>query len=119
MSWWRSLDAIPIVRAMRQRAEVIRARELSRALGDMPDLDQDQIEVVDALTRSIVNKMLHDPTKFLKRPADKSQLKIARDLFGLRGEAESIDRSPGDSLSMTRRVRMRGASRCANPMQVT
>ena len=33
-----------------------------------------QFEIVEALTRSIVKKLLHDPTSFLKERADRSQL---------------------------------------------
>ena len=40
-------------------------------------------EVMEALTRSIVKKLLHNPTTFLKERADKRQLQAVRDLFRL------------------------------------
>jgi glutamyl-tRNA reductase len=83
MKWWESLDAVPIIRSLRQQAEEIRTRELDRALRMLPELDSGQREVVDALTRSIVNKVLHDPTLSLRQRTDKSQLQNARDLFRL------------------------------------
>ena len=82
-SWWDSLDAAPVVRSMWQRAEEIRRRELDRALDRMADLPPDQLEVVDALTRSIVKKLLHDPTSFLRDKADRSQIASAEALFKL------------------------------------
>ena len=38
MKWWDSLDAMPIIRTLRQQAEELRQRELSRALRKLPDL---------------------------------------------------------------------------------
>ena len=83
MQWWNSLDVIPTIRALRQQAEDTRRRELAYALDKLQGLSSDEIDVVEALTRSIVNKLLHDPTTALKKGADKSQLMAARDLFGL------------------------------------
>ena len=82
-SWWDSLDAAPVVRSMWQRAEEIRQREMDRALDRMADLPPDQVEIVDALTRSIVKKLLHDPTSFLRDKADRSQIASAEALFKL------------------------------------
>ena len=83
MSWWESLDAAPIIKDLRQRAEDIRQRELGRAVAQLPDLEPAHLEVVEALTRSIVNRLLHEPTAFLRQHPDKGQLQVARDLFRL------------------------------------
>ena len=82
-AWWGSLDAAPIVRSMWQQAEEIRRREFDRALYRMTDLPPEQVEIVEAMTRSIVKKLLHDPTSFLKERADRSQLESAEALFKL------------------------------------
>jgi glutamyl-tRNA reductase len=52
----------------------------------MPGLSDDDRRVLEALTRSIVNRLLHDPTVFLKNQATKSELDAARLLFGLWGD---------------------------------
>ena len=83
MKWWDSLDAVPVIKILQRQAEEIRKRELDHALHDMPDIQSEHVAVVDALTRSIVKKILHDPTIFLRDKADKSQLQAARDLFRL------------------------------------
>ena len=87
MGWWLSLDAIPTVKALRQRAEDIRRREVDRAVRKMPDIPSGQLDVVEALTRAIVKRLLHDPTVFLKQQADKSQLQVARSMFGLSNDS--------------------------------
>ena len=83
MKWWDSLDAVPVIKTLQRQAEDLRRRELERALRKLPDLSAEELKVVEALTRSIVKKLLHDPTEFLKQRADKSQLAAVRDLFSL------------------------------------
>ena len=83
MAWWDALDALPIIKSMRLKADDIRQRELSRAMHYLPNLDAQSAEILDALTRSIVNKVLHDPTIALKQLTDKSHLQAAKDLFGI------------------------------------
>jgi glutamyl-tRNA reductase len=41
------------------------------------------------MTKSIVNRVLHDPTMFLKNEADTSELDAARMLFRLYGPEKS------------------------------
>ena len=89
MRWWDSLDAEPMVRELRIQAEDIRQQEIARALKRLDDLDDDQRAVLQAMTRSIVNRVLHDPTKFLKHEATTSQLDAARKLFRLYGPEKS------------------------------
>ncbi len=83
MKWWDSLDVLPTVKAIRQNAEDIRQRELAKALGILDDLSQEDRQIVETLTRSIVNRILHDPTDSLKNGATKSQLRAAKELFRL------------------------------------
>ena len=87
MTWWDALDAVPTIKLLRQQAEDIRARELARALLKLPNMSQDQVQIVEALTRSIVNKLLHEPTESLRQRSDKTQLQAARDLFRLWDES--------------------------------
>ncbi len=82
MRWWESLEALPVFRALRRQAEDIRQRELARALRKLSSLTPEQQEVVNALTRSIVRKLLHDPTIALKQGSS-AQLQAARELFRL------------------------------------
>ena len=83
MKWWESLEAIPIIKQIRRRADTIRQRELEHALRKMSSLSADDAEVLDAMTRSIVSRLLHDPTMALKERTDGDYLRAARDLFGL------------------------------------
>ena len=81
LQWWDSLDAVPVIKNLQQQAVEIRKRELERALRRLTDISANDREVIEALTRSIVKKLLHQPTKYLRQGADKSQLQALRELF--------------------------------------
>ena len=84
--WFTALRAVPTIKHMRARVEAIRLRELERALPRL-DLDEQGREGVDALTRALVNKVLHAPLSRLRQEAEREEgmvyLEVARMLFGL------------------------------------
>jgi glutamyl-tRNA reductase len=84
--WLSALRAVPTIRHLRQRVEEIRSRELEQTLRRL-DLDEAQRDAVDALTRSLVNKILHAPVSRLRREAEREEgmayLELARLLFAL------------------------------------
>ena len=59
----------PVVAALHERAEEIRLAELDRMAGRLGSLDERQRRAVEALTRGLVAKLLHDPTVKLKEEA--------------------------------------------------
>ena len=59
----------PIVAGLRARGEELREAELERFRGRLASLDPAQREVVEALTKGLVNKLLHEPTVQLKQAA--------------------------------------------------
>jgi len=77
----------PMVTRLRERAEEIRQGELARLDGRLNGLDDAQRSAVEALSRGIVAKLLHDPTIRLKSAAgtpEGEQLAAAlRELFEL------------------------------------
>ncbi|MGH9263706.1 MAG: glutamyl-tRNA reductase [Acidimicrobiales bacterium] len=62
-------QATPTVSALHQRAEDIRAAELARYRNRLAGLEPREREAVEALTRSLLGKLLHDPTVRLKDAA--------------------------------------------------
>lgn len=83
----RARSAAPVVAALRQRVEDIRRNELDRRRGDFDDLDEATWEKVEALTRSITAKVLHDPTTLVKdaagTPRGERIVEVVRALFAL------------------------------------
>jgi glutamyl-tRNA reductase len=88
MAWWNSLDAIPTIVALRGRAEAIRQAEMAKTLKRMPQLSEEEQARINALTRSIVNKILHQPIVHLKDDEKgNGYLQSVRQLFDLEEES--------------------------------
>jgi len=83
-------EVAPMIVALRNRAEAVRAAELERQRGRLAGFTDEQLEAVDALTRGIVAKLLHDPTVALKDSAGTARgerlIASLRDLFGFDAE---------------------------------
>jgi glutamyl-tRNA reductase len=62
-------ELAPLIVALRERADLLRAAELERFRGKLGGLDERQQEAIDALTRGIIQKLLHEPTVQLKEAA--------------------------------------------------
>jgi len=98
--WLTALRAVPTIKHLRERAEQIRLREFEQSLRRI-DLDERQREGVEALTRAIVNKLLHAPTSRLRQEAEREEgmayLEAARVLFALDDEASDRPGEEPDS----------------------
>lgn len=80
-------QAAPLVAQLREAFEQARAAELARFSGRLSQLGEEEREVIETITRSIVAKMLHNPSVRLREAAGTPQgerLSAAvRDLFDL------------------------------------
>jgi glutamyl-tRNA reductase len=88
LEWWDGLEAVPLVNCLRMKMEDIREQELQKALSRMgPDLSVRERKVVEALSKGIINKILHTPVTRLRSPQARAQrhnaLKVLEDLFEL------------------------------------
>jgi glutamyl-tRNA reductase len=85
---WRSgLVAAPAIRGLREQAEEIRRLELERTAGAWDSLSDADRERLEALTKSIVNKILHEPTVRARAAVQNAEglrhIESLRHLFGL------------------------------------
>lgn len=65
-AWLHSLDVVPLIRSLREKAEAMRRQEVARAFRKLAHLSDRDRQVIDGLTRLIVNKLLNDPMVRLK-----------------------------------------------------
>jgi glutamyl-tRNA reductase len=65
--WLGGLEVVPTIVALREKVEAIRNAELEKALASLQDQAPRHRALLDALTSSIVNKILHAPLSSLKR----------------------------------------------------
>ncbi|MCF2972155.1 glutamyl-tRNA reductase [Synechococcus sp. Nb3U1] len=88
MEWWRSLETVPTISSLRHKVESIREQEMEKALSRLgKDFAEKHLEVIDALTRGIVNKILHDPMVQLRAKRDiearRAAMHTLQELFNL------------------------------------
>jgi glutamyl-tRNA reductase len=83
----RARGAAPVVSALRSRAEDLRRAELERHRSKLSELTDEQWSQVDAVTRSTVAKLLHEPTVAVKdaagTPRGERLVEALRALFDL------------------------------------
>ena len=86
-AWRRSERVEPTIAALRARAETVRTAELDRYAARLGELDERQRAALDALTKGIVNTLLHEPSVRLKSITDErgddTHAAAVRDLFDL------------------------------------
>ncbi len=100
-TWYASLAVVPTIRDLRERAEALRRAEVERALRSLDHLAAADREAVEALTRSLLAKLLHAPTVRLRDAAGNGRgtavLDTVRYLFELDGQpAGEPDPTPDD-----------------------
>jgi glutamyl-tRNA reductase len=65
-SWRDSLETVPTIKALRAKAEFIRNSEVERSLLKLGGLSKKQLKIIEELSKSVVNKLLHGPMASLR-----------------------------------------------------
>jgi glutamyl-tRNA reductase len=85
--WFDSLAVIPTIKALHARVRGVVEAEIRRTIGPMGHLTPDDLRAIDRMMDAMVNKLLHDPTQYLKGNGchgDRSvSLDVTRKLFNL------------------------------------
>ena len=80
-------EVAPLIAQLRGRADDIRVAELERHAAKLAALDPEQRDAIEALTKGLVNKLLHEPSVRLKDAAGRARgerlAESIRDLFDL------------------------------------
>jgi glutamyl-tRNA reductase len=104
-SWLRTLEVVPTIVSLREKAEQIRRGELKKTFGELDPLREELARSLEVVTQSIVNKVLHDPILFLKRTSSKARkefyLDTARKMFNL--DADQSEAQVEEDLSLDSR----------------
>ena len=85
---WQALEVKPTVSALVNKAENIRQAQLDKTLKKLPDLSEEERASLEAMTKSIIQKVLHEPIQHLKGNTRKREtyVKLVNTLFDLDGE---------------------------------
>lgn len=92
--WFKEVEVRPLIADLMKKAESVADHEVMRAISAMGKSGEDNKEILTAMARSIVNKLLHEPLTRLRESAvqGRSDLKEAvKELFGV---SETSDEEP-------------------------
>lgn len=97
--WLAGLAAVPVVRKFREEMDRMREAELTVALRKLGPLSPEQAEGIEQLSRTLMNKFLHEPSVRLRAAAANGRglgvVDAARYLFAL----ENIAGDPAEQIS--------------------
>jgi len=88
LKWLSSLDSVPTIVALREKAEEIKKEEFEKLMNRFPELEDRQKKAIEYMASAIINKLIHPPTKALKEDPEDKDLMIAiiKKLYGINGE---------------------------------
>ena len=92
--WLGQLDALPTVSALREHGDAIVAQVLAENDGRWESASPRDLVRVEALARSIANRILHEPTirlRSLSEDRSHASLQLVRELFALQEEQAPED----------------------------
>jgi len=85
--WYKSLEVVPTILALRNKMEDIARAETEKTLQNLSHLSNDDRQAITKMTDALLNKILHNPTALLKSNGihrDKpAYIDITRKLFKL------------------------------------
>ena len=89
----RTLDVVPTIVSLQEHLETVRQAEIDRVRGRLGELSPEQELAVEAMTRGIINKIMHTPITTLKtaakEPESTTVIELVRRIFNLREKAKS------------------------------
>jgi glutamyl-tRNA reductase len=92
----QTLDVVPTIVSLHDHLETIRQAEIDRVRGRLGTLSPDQELAVEALSRGIINKIMHTPISTLKTAARDAEsttvVELVRRLFNLEDEQRNVER---------------------------
>jgi len=97
LAWYESLEMVPVIRALRGRFEEIASQEMQKQAKNFQPADH---EALQAYTRALLNKLLHQPTTRIRKVEPSSshglhKLVAIQELFELDVESYKKDGEDG------------------------
>jgi glutamyl-tRNA reductase len=89
----QTLDVVPTIVSLQEHLETIRQAEIDRVRGRLGELSPEQELAIEAMSRGIINKIMHTPITTLKSAAREEQgttvIDVVRRLFNLQHKREN------------------------------
>ena len=79
--WLGRVDVNPLISHIMAKAEEVRSRELKKTLGRLGELDEETLNNIDIMTRTIVNKLVYPYLALIKKKYDPTVFEVLKELF--------------------------------------
>jgi len=115
-AWLGTLEVLPTVAAMRSQAARIAAEVVAENDGKWETASEHDHARIDAIARTIVNRLLHEPTVKMREMRDDrvhARMALVRELFGLDAETDSPATPAEQDASVQDLARRRSRARAA------
>ncbi|MBF0327792.1 MAG: glutamyl-tRNA reductase [Nitrospirae bacterium] len=88
VKWVSSLDSVPVIVALRQKAEEIKKEELEKLKNKLPNIDEATMKALEYTAGAIVNKLIHPPTAAMKDDSNDRDEAVAliKKIYGINGD---------------------------------
>ena len=91
MQWINTLDVVPTIKALTNKMEMIRQKELQDSFAELKSSDPQQYSKIDYATKKMLNSIFHQPITELKEKKKSDwfyyQIESIRELFGLKEDS--------------------------------
>ncbi len=101
--WLGQLEVLPTVSALREHGDAIVEQVLAENDGRWESASARDLVRIEALARTIANRLLHEPTirlRSLSQARSHASLQVVRELFGLREDAAEEDAADGRDVEL-------------------
>lgn len=90
LKWQSTLDSVPTIIAIREKAEEIKQEELDKLFHKITGMGEKEREAIEYMAAALINKMIHPPTAALKEDSEDKDVLVAtiRKLYGIDGKKE-------------------------------
>jgi glutamyl-tRNA reductase len=90
LRWQSTLDSVPTIIAIREKAEEIKKEELDKLFHKITGMGEKEREAIEYMATALINKMIHPPTAALKEDSEDKDVLVAtiRKLYGIDGKKE-------------------------------
>src|SRR5581483_3916368 len=93
----QTLDVVPTIVSLQEHLETIRQAEIDRVRGRLGEMSPEQELAIEAMSRGIINKIMHTPITTLKSAAREEQgttvIDVVRRLFNLQHKSQPDEKA--------------------------
>ncbi len=91
----REVETVPTIVSLKEKLETIRRGEVAKTLARIPDASEETRQIIEAMSSSLVNKILHAPITKLRETSrgghGRRWTELVSELFGLGGRRDEKD----------------------------